>query len=89
MSLRHCCLLVPVHLDRIGAIPATSTALIHRLFLALRSVNGLAVAARAEMRTRVDFYLFLTAALVALRQPIQRARSRYRWPTHPTTRRLT
>ncbi len=37
----------------------------------------------------VDFYLFLAAALVVIRQLIQRARSRYRWPARPTTRRLT
>lgn len=36
----------------------------------------------------VDFYLFLAAALVVIRQLIQRARSRYRWLSHPTTRRL-
>jgi transposase len=36
----------------------------------------------------VDFYLFLAAALVVLRQLIQRARARYRWPSRPTTRRL-
>jgi transposase len=36
----------------------------------------------------VDFYLFLAAALVVIRQLIQRARSRYRWPGRPTTRRL-
>jgi hypothetical protein len=36
----------------------------------------------------VDFYLFLAAALVVLRRLIQRARSRYRWPGRPTTRRL-
>ena len=36
----------------------------------------------------VDFYLFLAAALVVIRQLIQRARTRYRWPTRPTTRRL-
>jgi hypothetical protein len=36
----------------------------------------------------VDFYLFLAAALVVIRQLIQRARFRYRWPTRPTTRRL-
>ena len=39
-------------------------------------------------RPVVDFYLFLAAALVVLRQLIQRARLRYRWPTRPTTRRL-
>jgi transposase len=36
----------------------------------------------------VAFYLFLAAALVVIRQLIQRARSRYRWPTRPTGRRL-
>jgi hypothetical protein len=42
-----------------------------------------------EKRTAVvDFYLFLAAALVVLRQLIQRARLRYRWDTRPTSRRL-
>jgi hypothetical protein len=36
----------------------------------------------------VDFYLYLAAALVTIRQLIQRARSRYRWDTRPTTKRL-
>jgi transposase len=36
----------------------------------------------------VDFYLFLAAALVVVRQLIQRARLRYRWPGRPTARRL-
>jgi hypothetical protein len=36
----------------------------------------------------VDFYLFLTAAIVVTRCIIQRARARYRWPGRPTTRRL-
>jgi hypothetical protein len=36
----------------------------------------------------VDFYLYLAAALVVLRQLIQRARRRYRWPSRPSTRRL-
>jgi hypothetical protein len=36
----------------------------------------------------VDFYLFLAAALVVLRQLIQRARSRYRWDSRPASRRL-
>jgi hypothetical protein len=36
----------------------------------------------------VDFYLFLAAAIVVIRQLIQRARARYRWPGRPTTRRL-
>jgi transposase len=41
-----------------------------------------------KLRPVVDFYLFLAAALVVLRQLIQRARLRYRWPSRPTTRRL-
>jgi DDE family transposase len=36
----------------------------------------------------VDFYLFLAAALVVIRQLIQRARLRYRWNSRPTARRL-
>jgi transposase len=41
-----------------------------------------------KRRPVVDFYLFLAAALVVIRQLIQRARLRYRWPSRPTTRRL-
>lgn len=41
-----------------------------------------------KLRPVVDFYLFLAAALVVIRQLIQRARLRYRWPTRPTVRRL-
>jgi transposase len=41
-----------------------------------------------KLRPVVDFYLFLAAALVVLRQLIQRARPRYRWDSRPTTRRL-
>ena len=41
-----------------------------------------------KLRSVVDFYLFLAAALVVLRQLVQRARLRYRWPARPTTRRL-
>jgi len=37
----------------------------------------------------VQFYLFLAAGLVVLRRLIQEAHLRYRWPTRPTTRRLT
>lgn len=36
----------------------------------------------------VDFYLGLAAALTVLRRLINRARTQYRWPTRPTTRRL-
>src|SRR5215210_4829891 len=41
-----------------------------------------------KLRPVVDFYLFLAAVLVVLRQLIQRARLRYRWPSRPTARRL-
>jgi hypothetical protein len=41
-----------------------------------------------KLQLVVDFYLFLAAALVVLRQLIQRARLRYRWPSRPITRRL-
>ena len=41
-----------------------------------------------KLRPVVDFYLFLAAALVVLRQLIQRARLRYRWDSRPTSRRL-
>jgi hypothetical protein len=36
----------------------------------------------------VDFYLYLSAAFVTVRQLTQRARKRYRWDTRPTTKRL-
>lgn len=36
----------------------------------------------------VDFYLHLAAAFLTVRALIREARSRYRWPTRPTTRRL-
>jgi hypothetical protein len=36
----------------------------------------------------VDFYLYLAAAIVTVRQLIQRARPLYRWDTRPTARRL-
>lgn len=36
----------------------------------------------------VDFYLYLAAAFVTVRQLIQQARQSYRWPSRPTTRRL-
>jgi hypothetical protein len=41
-----------------------------------------------KAKARVDFYLFLAAAVVVVRQLIHRARTRYRWPGRPTTRRL-
>ncbi len=53
-------------------------------------MNGYGKLRRCTERCRqvIDFYLFLAAALVVLRQLIQRARLRYRWPGRPTTRRL-
>jgi hypothetical protein len=36
----------------------------------------------------VVFYLYLAAAFVTIRRLIQRARTRYRWDTRPTTKRL-
>ena len=36
----------------------------------------------------VDFYLYLAAAFVVVRRLIQQARTRYRWDTRPTTKRL-
>ena len=36
----------------------------------------------------VDFYLYLAAAFVVVRRLIQQARTRYRWATRPTTKRL-
>ncbi len=53
-------------------------------------MNGYGKLRRCTEKRRlvVDFYLFLAAALVVLRQLIQRARLRYRWLARPTTRRL-
>ncbi len=36
----------------------------------------------------VDFFLYFAAAFVTVRALIREARTRYRWPTRPTTRRL-
>jgi hypothetical protein len=53
-------------------------------------MNGYGKLRRCTERdaTIVDFYLYLAAALVTVRQLIQRARKRYRWDTRPTTKRL-
>jgi transposase len=53
-------------------------------------MNGYGKLRRCTERCRqvVDFYRFLAAAIVVVRQLLQRARLRYRWPTRPTTRRL-
>ncbi len=36
----------------------------------------------------VEFYLYLAAALTVIRRLINQARTLYRWPTRPATRRL-
>src|SRR6478609_5800419 len=41
-----------------------------------------------KRRVIVESYLYLAAALTVIRRLINQARSRYRWPTRPTTRRL-
>ena len=42
-----------------------------------------------EKRVRVvDFYLYLSAAIITLRMLIRRATPLYRWDTRPTTKRL-
>ncbi len=53
-------------------------------------MNGYGKLRRCTERraTVVDFYLFLAAAFVVTRCLIREARTRYRWPTRPTTRRL-
>jgi transposase len=53
-------------------------------------MNGYGKLRRCTEKTKevVDFYLFLAAAVVVTRCLIQRARTRYRWPGRPTTRRL-
>jgi transposase len=54
-------------------------------------MNGFGKLRRCTEKARpvVEFYLFLAAAIVVTRCLIQRARTRYRWPGRPTTRRLT
>lgn len=53
-------------------------------------MNGYGKLRRCTEKTAavVDFYLFLAAAFVVVRTLIHRARTRYRWPSRPTTRRL-
>ena len=53
-------------------------------------INGYGKLRRMTDRnaTIVEFYLYLAAAFVIVRQLIQRARTRYRWDTRPTTKRL-
>jgi hypothetical protein len=40
-----------------------------------------------KRKTIVEFYLYLAATLTVIRRLINRARTLYRWPTRPTTRR--
>lgn len=53
-------------------------------------MNGFGKLRRCTERTGtvVDFYLFLAAAFTTTRRLINEARTRYRWPNRPTTRRL-
>jgi hypothetical protein len=53
-------------------------------------MNGYGKLRRVTDRRKVivEFYLYLAAALTVIRRLIGRARSRYRWPTRPSTRRL-
>jgi hypothetical protein len=53
-------------------------------------MNGYAHLRRCTERNAeaVNFYLYLAAALVTIRQLIPRARNHYRWDTRPTTKRL-
>lgn len=53
-------------------------------------MNGYGKLRRCTERrgTVVDFYLFLAATFVVTRSLIRQARTRYRWPNRPTTRRL-
>jgi transposase len=53
-------------------------------------MNGYGKLRRCTEKTAavVDFYLFLAAAFVVTRCLIREARTRYRWPGRPTTRRL-
>ncbi len=58
--------------------------------MVLPSHNGYGKLRRCTEKTRdaVNFYLFLAATLVVVRQLIHRARTRYRWASRPTNRRL-
>ena len=54
-------------------------------------MNGFGTLQRCTERrgSVVEFSLFLAAAFVTTRRLINAARNRYRWPTRPTTRRLS
>jgi Transposase DDE domain len=53
-------------------------------------MNGYGKLRRCTEKRKIiaEFYLYLAAALTVIRRLINRARSRYRWPARPTTRRL-
>jgi hypothetical protein len=53
-------------------------------------MNGYGKLRRCTDKRKViaEIYLYLAATLTVLRRLINEARSRYRWPTRPTTRRL-
>jgi Transposase DDE domain len=53
-------------------------------------MNGFGEVRRCFQRTKVatEFYLYLAAAFITVRRLIQQARTRYRWDTRPTGRRL-
>ncbi|GAA2940080.1 hypothetical protein GCM10010446_26750 [Streptomyces enissocaesilis] len=53
-------------------------------------MNGFGKIRRCTDRSAsiIDFYLYLAAAFVTVRQLIRRARALYRWDTRLTTRRL-
>jgi len=53
-------------------------------------MNGYGKIRRCTEKRRVvaELYLYLAATLTVLRRLINEARTRYRWPTRPTTRRL-
>jgi hypothetical protein len=44
--------------------------------------------AHQQRKIIIEFYLYLAAALTVIHRLINRARTLYRWPTRPTTRRL-
>jgi len=53
-------------------------------------MNGYGKIRRCTEKRRVvaELYLYLAATLTVTRRLINEARTRYRWPTRPTTRRL-
>jgi len=75
-----------VHLDR-GYDSAGKRWVVERTH---SWMNGYGKIRRCTEKRRVvaELYLYLAAALTVLRRLINEARTRYRWPTRPTTRRL-